>query len=130
MSKLSFLPPDDLPPKQVTKEDGMLHLALEQSIGRCFYYGCDALGERSYRITQVLLSNCQWYITKSSTDLMLIIDCPDLVSYWHIVSNIPQLGNRLERFSKNAKIRVYPPFGKGSPFEIAVHEISAYRDWL
>jgi len=123
MSKRPFLPPDDLPPQQVTKEDGMLHLALEQSIGRCFYFACD-------RITQILLSNCQWYITQNSTNLMLIIDCPDLVSYWHIVSNIPQLGNRLERFSKNAKIRVYPPFGKGSPFEIGVHEISAYRDWL
>jgi hypothetical protein len=123
MSKRPFLPPDDLPPQQVTKEDGMLHLALEQSIGRCFYFACD-------QITQILLSNCQWYITQSSTNLMLIIDCPDLVSYWHIVSNIPQLGNRLERFSKNAKIRVYPPFGKGSPFEIGVNEISAYRDWL
>lgn len=123
MSKLSFLPPDDLPPQQVTKEDGMLHIALEQSIGRSFYFACD-------RITQILLSNCHWYITQNSTNLMLIIDCPDLVSYWHIVSNIPQLGNRLERFSKNAKIRVYPPFGKGSPFEIGVNEISAYRDWL
>ncbi|MBD2137053.1 hypothetical protein H6F32_05510 [Anabaena sp. FACHB-1237] len=130
MSKLSFLPPDDLPPQQVTKEDKMLHLALEQSIGRCFYLAWDAFGERGYRITQILLSNCHWYITQNSTNLMLIIDCPDLVSYWHIVSNIPQLGNRLERFSKNAKIRVYPPFGKGSPFEIGVHEISAYRDWL
>ncbi|MFM6312869.1 MAG: hypothetical protein ACKPGB_32305, partial [Dolichospermum sp.] len=103
---------------------------LEQSIGRCFFYACDAFGERSYRITQVLLSNCQWYMTTNKTTLMLIVDCPDLVTYWHIVSNIPQLGNRLERFTKDAKIRVYPPFGKGSPFEIGVNEISAYRDWL
>jgi|GEM_PF-3178964 len=28
------------------------------------------------------------------------------------------------------RIRVYPPFGKGAPFEIDVNEISAYRDWL
>jgi hypothetical protein len=123
MSKLSLLPPDDLPPVDVTKQDGMLHLELDQSIGRCFYHACD-------RITQVLLSNCQWYITTNSTTLMLIIDCFDLVSYWHIVSNIPQLGNRLERFTSNAKIRVYPPFGKGMPFEISINEISAYRDWL
>ncbi|MBK1986800.1 hypothetical protein A0J48_004455 [Sphaerospermopsis aphanizomenoides BCCUSP55] len=123
MSKLPLLPPDDLPPVEVTKQDGMLQMELEQSIGRCFYYGCDG-------ITQVLLSNCQWYMTKNATTLMLIIDCPDIVSYWHIVSNIPQLGNRLERWTKDAKIRVYPPFGKGRPFEIGVNEISAYRDWL
>ncbi|GAX37624.1 hypothetical protein [Nodularia sp. NIES-3585] len=123
MSKLYQLPPDDLPPTEVTKQDGMLHLELERSTGRCFFQACD-------RITQVLLSNCQWYLTKNSTTLMLIIDCPDIVSYWHIVSNIPQLGNRLERFTSNAKIRVYPPFGKGTPFEISVNEISAYRDWL
>ncbi|NDJ23646.1 hypothetical protein GS682_18785 [Nostoc sp. B(2019)] len=123
MSKLSLLPPDDLPPIEVTKQDGMMRLELEQSTGRCFYLACD-------RITQVLLSSCQWYLTTNATTLTLIIDCPDIVSYWHIVSNIPQLGNRLERFSRNAKIRVYPPFGKGMPFEISVNEISAYRDWL
>jgi hypothetical protein len=123
MSKLSLLPDDDLPPIQVSKQDGMLHLELEQSIGRCYYQVCD-------RITQVLLSNCQWYLTTNTSTLMLIIDCPDIVSYWHIVSNIPQLGNRLERFTSNAKIRVYPPFGKGKPFEISINEISAYRDWL
>ncbi|HLO83703.1 MAG TPA: hypothetical protein VK203_01640 [Nostocaceae cyanobacterium] len=123
MSKLPLLPPDDLPPTEVTKQDGMLHLELDQSIGRCFYQACD-------RITQVLLSNCQWYITTNGTTLMLNIDCFDLVSYWHTVSNIPQLGNRLERFTSNAKICVYPPFGRGKPFEISVNEISAYRDWL
>ncbi|HLP87740.1 MAG TPA: hypothetical protein VK184_03910 [Nostocaceae cyanobacterium] len=123
MSKLSLLPPDDLPPVEVTKQDAMLHSELEQSIGTCFYRICD-------RITQVLLSNCQWYITTEGTTLSLIIDCFDLVSYWHIVSNIPQLGKRLERFTSQAKIRVYPPFGRGIPFEISVNQISAYRDWL
>ncbi len=122
-SKLYLLPPDDLPPTEVTREDGMLQMELEQSVGKCFYLACD-------RITRVLLSNCQWYLTTNANILTLIIDCPDIVSYWHIVSNIPQLGNRLERFSTNAKIRVYPPFGKGMPFEIGVNEISAYRDWL
>ncbi|MDM9580832.1 MULTISPECIES: hypothetical protein [unclassified Nostoc] len=122
-SKLYQLPPDDLPPAEVTKQDGMLQMELEQSAGRCFYLACD-------RITRVLLSNCQWYLTTNASILTLIIDCPDLVSYWHIVSNIPQLGNRLERFASNGKIRVYPPFGKGTPFEISVNEISAYRDWL
>lgn len=123
MSKLPLLPPDDLPPAEVTKQDGMLQMEFEQSIGRCFYYGCD-------RITQTLLSNCHWYVTKNGHALMLIIDAPDIVSYWHIVSNIPQLGKSLERFTADSKIRAYPPFGKGMPFEIGVKEISAYRDWM
>jgi hypothetical protein len=123
MSKLSLLPPDDLPPVEVTKQDGMLHLELERSTGRCFYQACD-------RITRTLLSNCQWYLTTNGPTLILVIDCPDIVSYWHIVSNIAPLGNKLERFTSNAKIRVYPPMGKGMPFEIGVNEISAYRDWL
>ncbi|MBR8833134.1 MAG: hypothetical protein DSM106950_03575 [Stigonema ocellatum SAG 48.90 = DSM 106950] len=119
----SFLPADDLPPTEATQIDRILHSQLERSTGRCFYEACD-------RITQALLSSCQWYITTHAEILMLVIDCPDIVTYWHIVSNIPQIGNRLERVASSAKIRVYPPFGKGTPFEISVNEISAYRDWL
>jgi hypothetical protein len=117
------LPPDDMPPLEVTQLDRMLHQELEHSTGQSFIRACD-------RITQALLSNCPWYMTMDSGTLMLVIDCPDLVGYWHIVSNIPQLGNRLQRFSNDAKIRVYPPMGKGAPFEISVNDISAYRDWL
>ncbi|MBW4445416.1 MAG: hypothetical protein KME22_02580 [Hassallia sp. WJT32-NPBG1] len=123
MCKPPSLPADDLPPTEVTKLDRMLHQELEQSTGRCFYQACD-------RITRRLLSNCHWYIATNANTLTLTIDSPDIVSYWHIVSNIPQFGNRLERFSSNANIRVYPPFGKGGAFEISVNEISAYRDWL
>ncbi|NWF60401.1 MAG: hypothetical protein HXY43_14345 [Fischerella sp.] len=121
--KKPFLHPDDMPPNQVTPQDRMLHLELEQSIGACFFQACD-------RITQVLLSNCQWYLTTDGSSLKLVIDCPDIVTYWHIVNNILQIGNKLEKFSSDTKIRVHPPFGKGMPFEISVNEISAYRDWL
>jgi hypothetical protein len=123
MSKLPILPPDDMPPVEVTQLDKMLHYELEQSAGKCFYEVCD-------RITQTLLANCTWYLTTEGSNLTLVIDCPDVVSFWHIVSNIPQFGNKLERFSTKGKIRVYPPTGKGTPFEIHIHEISAYRDWL
>jgi hypothetical protein len=119
----SFLNPDDLPPDKVTSADRMIQVELERSIGRCMYEACD-------QITQALLSNCQWYLTTDNSTLKLTIDCPDVVSYWHIVSNIPQIGKQIERFSSRAKIRVYPPSGKGMPFEISVNEISAYRDWL
>jgi hypothetical protein len=117
------LPPEDLPPTEVTQTDRMLHQELEQSTSRRFYEACD-------RITQTLLASCPWYTTTDADWLILVVDCLDIVSYWHIVSNIPQLGNRLQRFANRAKIRVYPPAGRGAPFEISVHEISAYRDWL
>lgn len=119
----AFLPPDDLPPVQLTPHDKFMRVEFERGIGRCFYQACD-------QITQALLSNCQWYVTLNANLVTLIIDCPDIVAYWHIVSNIPQLGNHLQRISPEAKIRVYPPTGKGMPFEISVNEISAYRDWL
>ena len=119
----SFLPADDLPPTEVTQLDQILRFQLERSTGRCFYEACD-------RITQSLLSSCQWYLMTDNSTFKLVIDCPDIVIYWHIVSNITQIGYRLERFASNAKIRVYPPFGKGMPFEISVEEVSAYRDWL
>ncbi|MDF5715335.1 MAG: hypothetical protein PUP93_15995 [Rhizonema sp. NSF051] len=122
MSK-SFLPADDLPPTETTQLDQILRFQLERSTGRYFYEACD-------RITQSLLSSCQWYLMTDNSTLKLVIDCPDIVTYWHIVSNITQISYRLERFVSDAKIRVYPPFGKGIPFEISVEEVSAYQDWL
>ncbi len=119
-----YLHPDDLPPQETTQIDKMLYRELEHSSGVCFYQACD-------RITQTLLSSCEWYITTNINTLMLVIDCPDIVTYWHIVSNIAQIGNKLEQVATgSAKIRVYPPTGKGMPFEISVSEISAYKDWL
>ncbi|WP_390692399.1 hypothetical protein [Aetokthonos hydrillicola] len=119
----SFLPADDLPPTETSGIDKMLRWQLERSTGRCFF-------EASDHITRALLSNSQWYITTDGNTLMLVIDAPDIVTYWHIVSNIPRIGNRLQRFASSAKLRVYPPFGKGLPFEISVNEIAAYRDWV
>ncbi|AKG23831.1 hypothetical protein [Calothrix sp. 336/3] len=118
-----FLHPDDMPPLEVTPLDQMLRLELERSTGLCFYEDCD-------RITQMLLSTCHWYVTTDANSLKLIIDCPDIITYWHIINNITHLSSRLEPFASSAKIRVHPPLGKGIPFEISVDEISAYRDWL
>ncbi|AFZ02837.1 hypothetical protein Cal6303_3920 [Calothrix sp. PCC 6303] len=121
--KKSTLPPDDMPPAKITQQDRIIQVELERSIGRCVLESCD-------QITQALLTNCQWYITTNASTVKIVIDCPDIISYWHIVSNIPQIGKQLEKFSGDAKIRVYPPTGKGMPFEISVNEITAYRDWL
>ncbi len=119
----SFLHADDLPPTEVTKRDKMLLLELERTTGRCFYEACD-------RITQALLSNCFWYLTIDSECLTLVIHCPDIVTYWHIVSNIIELGMKLEPLASSARIRVNSPSFKSTSFEIGVDEVSAFRDWL
>jgi hypothetical protein len=118
-----FLPPDDMPPVEGSEFDGILRRELEQSTTRCFYEACD-------RITQTLLSMCQWHMTTNFGPLMLIIQCPDMPTFWNIMSDISQLGNRLKRFANRAKIRVCPPPDNGAPFEIRVDEISLYRDWF
>jgi hypothetical protein len=118
-----FLPPDDLPPVQITQLDKILRRQLEESTSKRFYEVCG-------RITKVLLSSCQWYVTTNASALTLVITCPDVITYWNIVSDIEQIGNRLERFSSSAKICVCPPIEKGAPFEISVDEISTYRDFF
>jgi hypothetical protein len=117
------LPPDDLPSAKAARLDRLLRRQLEESTSKRFYEACD-------RITQVLLSSCEWYITTNASALTLVINCPDIATNWHILSNIVAIGSRLEQFSSSAKIRVCPPIGKGTPFEIRVDEISVYRDSL
>lgn len=117
------LPPDDLPPSQTTRYDRILRRKLEDATGKHFYQACD-------RSTQILLSNCEWYITTHGTALTLVIACPDMVLNWRILNNIVEIGSWLEQLASSAKIRVCPPPSMGTPFEIRVNEISVYRDSL
>jgi hypothetical protein len=117
------LSPDDLPPSHVTYLDEMLLRNLDEVIGKHFYANCG-------RIIQVLLSNCQWCINTNFRGLILIIVCPDREMYWHISNAIPDIAKKLKHFSQMAIIRLFPPTDKGIPWEINVHEISAYRGWL
>ena len=119
----SFLHADDLPPTEVTKGDKMLLLELERTTGKCFFLSCDA-------ITQALISSCFWYLTIDAEYLTLVIHAPDIVTYWHIVSNIVQIGVKLEPLASSARIVVNAPPGKGTSFTIGVDEVSAFRDWL
>ncbi|MFH7029123.1 MAG: hypothetical protein ACHBN1_27955 [Heteroscytonema crispum UTEX LB 1556] len=114
-----ILPPDDFPSNEPTPMDWLLRRELEHWTCKRFYEACD-------RITRALLSSCEWHITTNASLLTLIIACPDVETYWYIVSNMSQLGNRLKRFANKAKIRVFPPPGNGTPFEMRVDEISAY----
>lgn len=117
------LPPDDLPPSQVTYLDEMLLQDLDEVIGKYFYANCN-------RIIKVLLSNCQWCIQTNSRALVLIIMCPDREMYWHICNAIPDIAKNLKQFSPRAKIRLCPPPNQGAPWEIRVSEITNYRHWF
>ncbi|MEM7727446.1 MAG: hypothetical protein AAF208_13925 [Cyanobacteria bacterium P01_A01_bin.45] len=121
--KKPFLPPDDLPPPNHTFTDELLRRQLEYTICKQYYQSCD-------RITQTLLSHCHWEIDTKLAPTTLIIHCTDMETYWYILSNLPQLGGRLEKFANRAKIRVFPPAGKGAPFETRLDEIQFYKDWF
>lgn len=112
---------DDLPLSKSTHADRMLRLQLEEATGRHFYKACD-------RSTQALLSSCDWYITINSRALILAIVCPDLVTNWRVSNKLVQIGNQLKQFSICSKIRVYPPIGSGTPFEMRVDDISCHRN--
>lgn len=103
--------------------DRILRRQLEESTSRLFAQSCDP-------ITQGLLSNCEWYFTTNATALTLVINCPNLVTNWHILNNIVTISSRLEQLSQSAKIRVCPPIRQGTPLEIRVNEASVYRDSL
>jgi hypothetical protein len=117
------LPPDDLPPLQMTQMDEMLLKNLEEVIGKQFY-------TFSGQIIRALLSNCQWQIKTNINALTVVISCPDMEIYWQIINAVPDIAKKLKRFSQTAIIRICPPIDQGTPWEIAISEISSYEDWL
>ncbi|MDX2099445.1 MAG: hypothetical protein SFW36_16825, partial [Leptolyngbyaceae cyanobacterium bins.59] len=88
---------------------------------RRFYEACDG-------VTQSLLTRCEWHMTTQSRALTLIIHCPDAGFVWRVLNNLIPLGTQLERFSERARIRITPPIGTGSPFEMRVDELSIYHE--
>ncbi|MGE5655607.1 MAG: hypothetical protein ACM37W_03255 [Actinomycetota bacterium] len=116
------LPEDDLPPSELKLVDRILQQQLEKSIGNHFYQTCD-------RTIQALLSKCQWYVTTNASTAIVTIECPHASLNWQVLKNLTKLASYLENFPR-AKIRVCPPPGTGTPFEMRVDEISVYRDSL
>ena len=98
----------------------MLLRQLELSTSQHFFEACEGS-------IQSLLMECGWTI--SITDVpTLVIYCPDALGNWRVLSRLAAMAHSLAQFSPQAKIRVYPPAGTGSPFEMRVDERSAYRD--
>lgn len=115
-----FLPPDDLPTDELTQYDRRLRRQLDASLTDRFEQRCDPF-------TKELLSNCEWYITTYTHVVTLVIHCPDSATNWRVLHHVLTLGEPMAQFSQDAKIRIDPPPGRGTPFEIRVDELSIYR---
>ncbi|MGP1371789.1 MAG: hypothetical protein ACTS3T_03105 [Almyronema sp.] len=113
------LPPEDLPPLATTALDALLRQQLEQSTRQHFFENCDGP-------TQSLLMECRWTVWVAET-LILVIHCPDQLRNWRVLNHLATLAECLAQFSPQAKIRVYPPAGLGTPFDFCVDERSVYR---
>lgn len=110
------LPADDLPPVHPTPQDIILRRHLAEAASKRFYEACD-------RIKRALLYRCEWHVNLKMALPTLIISCPDTDTYWHILSAMAQIGDRLNRVLPDGRIRVYPPLGKGFPYEIGINEL-------
>ncbi|MGF1458092.1 MAG: hypothetical protein ACFBSG_03610 [Leptolyngbyaceae cyanobacterium] len=114
------LPPDDQPSQLAGDFDALLRRQLELSTCKHFFEACDGA-------VQSLLMECTWDI-QVGTVLVLIIRCPNALTNWRVLNRLAAIAKVLAQFSPLAKIRVYPPRDKGSPFAMRVDERSEYRD--
>lgn len=117
---LAFLPPDDLPPLNLTAADQTLCRQLEASVSRRFYEACDG-------VIQGLLCQCDWHITTKASALTLVITCSNAAANWRVLHNLVLLANHLSQFNARAKIRICPPPEMGTPFELWLDEITSNR---
>ncbi|MDX2232310.1 MAG: hypothetical protein NW220_21935 [Leptolyngbyaceae cyanobacterium bins.349] len=120
---LPFLSADDQPPVEMGQPDKLLQRQLEECVTKHFYEACDG-------VTQGLLLRCEWQITSMVDALTLEILCPDMMTNWRVLNNVVPLGNTLKQFVPSAKVRICPPAGTGTPFEVRVDEVSVHRDLL
>ncbi|MBD2185663.1 hypothetical protein H6S82_02415 [Planktothrix sp. FACHB-1355] len=108
--KTFILPPDDLAPI-CTSVDRDLLSQLQEAVSNHFYAGCD-------RITQTLLTQCQWSLTTNQDVPTLKIFCPDAETYWDIVGNMENISEYLSRVTQSSRIEVIPGDKKNIYFEV------------
>ena len=114
------LPPEDLPPKVIGHLDRFLQRQLEFTTRQYFLETCS-------ESIQSLLAGCEWTIGLAE-GLTLEIRCPTTRYNWRVLNQIQAIAGGLARLSPQAKIKVYPPSGAGTPFDMRVDERSVYRD--
>lgn len=111
---------NDLYSDALTKSGSPTHFSTHSA--HHFYESCD-------HDTQGLLWNCTWGFITTSDFLTLLIKCPSTDVYWHILASLSVLADRVASFSYQARIRVYPPVGQGTPLEVGVEEITGHQGW-
>jgi hypothetical protein len=110
-----YLSPDDQPSSLTIQMSGILLRQLEETTKQSFYKSCD-------RTTRILLAHCHWYFKTNTGVLMLVMICPDIEIYRHIIKVTPQFIDKLKLFANKYIISVSPPVEKGIPFIISVDE--------
>jgi hypothetical protein len=127
------LPPEDLPPHDMTLNDHLIHRQLEDCLNHYFYTACVRQVQQSDRRQEkrrsllAILSQCIWFVTMNAKTAMLAIECPDLATCWRVLENIEAIAQLLEELAIR-KIRIAPPSHQGTPLEIRIDEISVYQD--
>lgn len=93
--------------------DQSLLVQLSEAVSNHFYYKCD-------RITQTLLSQCQWSIAANLDMPTLTVACPDAKTYWNVVSNIERISEYLSRVTRISRIEVIPRDKRNIYFEVTI----------
>jgi hypothetical protein len=115
------LPLDDLPPQQIDLGDRILHRQLDLSLTQLFQQQCDSTCRQ-------LLAECSWAITTTANVAMLVIVCPNSQTNWQVLNQVMALGTSMAKFSRDAKLRIYPTPQRLDYFEIRVDELPVYRE--
>lgn len=84
--------------------------------------------QRCSATVRTLLSRCDWSVITQAEVTTLTIACPDAPTNWQLLYHVPQLGQAMAQFSKDARICIFPPLNTGIPFEIRVDELPVYVD--
>jgi hypothetical protein len=113
MSEFDFSPDDFL--VQPSSDDA-LHQQLGEAIAKRFYQTCSG-------ITQLILSSCEWQITKEADCLSLIVICANDMDYWHFISNLPEIESKIKQFTNHFKVQIFSSLTNRIPFEVEMAEI-------
>lgn len=96
--------------------DGRLTRQLEVALSQFFYQSCQEKG------LELLLSQCEFYITAREKMSTLVINCPSVMLCWSILSSIGAIASVLEELGVR-KVRLCPPVAEGTPLELRVDEM-------
>lgn len=110
MNLQQTLPPDDLPPVELTQADELLQQSLLAALSKHFYEGCSG-------VVQAVLLNCDWQVWLRSTMLGLDIRCEDAELGGRVRNYLDSIVRSLSQLSHRIRICVDAP-GQAQPYEV------------